>query len=112
MANFELKIGDPICEDLAIRWQFQAINLLDHALKGHGVSDRQVRQRILEEFFFHTAVQLDGSSEGIEFEGRQYRPRLVFESSDTPPSLFVSDKYDLHDYTHSDIMALFEENAE
>jgi hypothetical protein len=75
------------------------------------MSDPTVRREILEEFFFSLATFLDGCAGRIVVESCEYRPRLVFEDLKEPGKLIVSDRYDLHDYTHSDIGALFEEDA-
>lgn len=102
----------PDCEDLAIRWQSHQVDLLNSALRSAGVTDQQTRREILEEFFFSMATMFDGSSSGVEFEERDYRPRLVFEDPTKPGEILVSDAYDLHDYTHSDIAAVLAEESE
>src|SRR5262245_59390699 len=97
MAEFDVVIDDSACEQLALSWQSEAIRRLNGILLANKVEDHQTRKKILDEFFFDLAVQLDGSSAGIEFNDAEYRPRLVFESPDS--KLLVSDRYDLHDST-------------
>jgi len=106
MGKFKIVVDDRKCEDLAIRWQCYEIGRLNDILKENNVEDPKVREAILTEFFFDLAVRLDGSDSGIEFKGSNYRPRLVFEEPGSPAKLHVSDAYDLHDYTHSDIFEL------
>ncbi|RIK68528.1 MAG: hypothetical protein DCC65_02735 [Planctomycetota bacterium] len=111
MDVFRVVLRDDICEDVAIRWQSQLVDTLNCILKTRGVSDRELRRGILEEFFFSMASLLDGVAGGIEFEGMQYRPRLVFDDPSTPGTILVSDAFDLHDYTHSDIASMLAEET-
>jgi len=110
MTEFNLRPDDPNCEDLAILWQTDEIDRLNTVLKDNGVADRVRRQAILEEFFFHLATRLDASSPGLEHNEKEYIPRLVFEEPGEAPTILISDQYDLHDYTHSDIFNIM--NAE
>lgn len=101
----ELRTRSEICEDLAIRWQYSAICELNGLLKKHGIVGRNVREEVLTKFFLHVAAELDGAPVvGIEYNGRQYRPMLVFlEEDGKSATLHVSDTYDLHDYAHSHV---------
>ena len=94
---------DGIGENLGMLWQAEEIERLATILKNQGVKDVAVREEILGEFFFHLATRLDGSAMGIEHKGKEYRPRLVFESAVEPRVLILRDGYDLHDYTFGDI---------
>lgn len=65
----KLQNGSEICEDVAIRWQGNAIAELNTLLKKHGVTDRDAREEILGTFFFQLAAELD------RFTGRGHRIR-------------------------------------
>lgn len=109
MPEFRAIVTDDLCESLAIQWQSYAVDRLNEVLRSQGINDPNPRRVILEEFFFTLATQLDGVAGGIEFEGMQYRPRLVFDDPSTPGLILISNAYDLHDYTHSDIATMLME---
>ena len=111
MAEFSIAGDNEIWDEIAIRWQSGQIEELNRVLKSHGIEDPAIRRKVLEEFFFSMATMLDGSSSGIEYEEKEYRPRLAFEDRESEGAIMVSDKYDLHSNTLWDIDAIFEEEA-
>ena len=75
----KLRTNSEVCEDVAIRWLGGAIAELNSLLKQNGVTARETREEILGSFLFHVTAELDGCPEqGIEVDGRHYRPVLAF----------------------------------
>lgn len=110
----KLNTASDVCEELAIEWQCQAIVELNRLLKTHNIQCRDTREDILSNFFFALASDFDGAPvQGMSHEGRTFRPRLVFvEETGDERIIHMSDSYDLHDYAHSDVFNVLDEDEE
>lgn len=105
-------------EEIAATYQCLEIARLNEVLKRHGVSDKNTRTQICEEFVFESGGFLD--SGWFEGHGKKVRPQLCFvegvksttEEAEDHLLYMPSESFAFHEYANGDIHWYFDEHAE
>jgi hypothetical protein len=111
-------VRDDDYESMGTAFQLIQVELLNQALKEHGIEDPSQRQAICATYTFAFGDFLDQC--WFTSEGRRVYPMVCFaeqfpgnaEDLNELDPIYASESFDYHEYAHGSVAYFFEDNGE